>query len=78
MKTRDVILILFDGVEGDRERQIREAVWMPFCWLIGISYSLKSKSAMRCCRTRTRRSWESWSWSEKPVVRDGFKAVKEV
>ena len=50
---------------------------MPFCWLIGISYSLRSKSAMRCWSTRTSRSWESWSWSEKPVRRDGLQAAEK-
>jgi len=47
VKAGDVIFIMLHRIKGT-ERQIREEVWMPFCWLIGISYSFRSKSAMRC------------------------------
>ncbi len=51
---------------------------MPFCWLIGISYSLRSKSAMRCCEHANEKVVRELVLVGETRSRDGLKPGKEV
>ena len=61
MQARDVVLVVLDRVERDRERQIRQAGMDAILLIDRHLILFQVESAIRCCDTRTSKSWESWS-----------------